>query len=193
MKASAEGILYPKDAKPSLLMTFHASLDLLNSCTLSSLDSKTIEIPHAAWSKCKDELDMAFERVAGAKASHIFVLGPLHNGPITPESSDAVYAPSDGSLKGSDWEIMLCVPESLKRFVTFSDDICSEEHSLELAAPYLSLLFPKVPVCHLLASGMCENVKKIAFEVKNSFPNAIVFISNNRETCCAGMWKEAFC
>lgn len=184
MKASAEGILYPKNAKEELIRSFIPS---------SSSTSNVVEIPHAAWSKCKEELNNAFSGLSSCSPSLIFVLGPLHNGPIDLDSLCCVYAPEDGSLLGSDWEITLCVPECLKGFVTFSDDICSEEHSLELAAPYLSMLFPSVPVCHLLASGMCENVKKIAFEVKRHFPNAIVLISNNKETCCAGMWKEAFC
>lgn len=184
MKTSVEGILYPKDAKEVLLQSFQISY---------SFSSTVVEIPHAAWSVCKDDLDKAFSGVSSLSPSLIFVLGPLHNGPIIGEDAGVVYAPMDGSLKGSDWEIRLSVPDSLKRFITFSDDVCSEEHSLELVAPYLSLLFPSVPVCHLLTSKMCEKVKKIAFEVKRDFPNAIVFISNNREICCAGMWKEAFC
>ncbi len=180
MRVSAEGILYPKDAKASLLPFSIAKLK----------SDKVVEIPHAAWSRCKADLDRAFSSVSGAKPSRIFVLGPLHNGPIG--TQEKVYAPEDGKLCGSDWEITLSVPEALKNLVEVSDDICSEEQSLEIAAPYLSLLFPSVPVCHLLATGSCREVKNVAFIIGQDFPNSLVFISNNRETCCAGMWKEAF-
>ncbi len=186
MRCSAEGILYPRDAKASLLASL-TPLKPISPCALGP-----IEIPHAAWVKCKEDLDKAFLGVAGSKPSLIFLLGPLHKGPLTFDEGFPVYAPEDGFLEGSDWKVILSVPSSLRSMVTISDDICSEEHSLELAGPYLSLLFPSVPVCHLLASGDGENVKKIALAIKKDFPNALVFISNNRETCCAGMWKEAF-
>ena len=186
MRVATEGIMYPKDAKAALL-PYYESLKDSDFCSGSF-----VEIPHAAWSKCKDELDNAFRVLKGAKPSHVFVLGPLHKGRVSYDDPALVYAPCDGSLSGSDWEIRLYVPSLLRPYVCFSDDICSEEQSLEIAAPYLSLFFEDVPVCYLLASGNGEAVKKIASIIKKDFPKALVFISNNKETCCGGMWKEAF-
>jgi len=184
MRAATEGIMYPKDAKAALL-PYYESLKSSEHCSV-------IEIPHAAWSKCKDELDKAFSTLKDAKPFHVFVLGPLHKGKVSYDDSALVYAPCDGALKGSDWEIRLEVPSALYPCVCFSDDICSEEQSLEIAAPYLSLFFENVPVCHLLATESGDEVKKIASMIKKDFPKALVFISNNKETCCGGMWKEAF-
>ena len=137
-------------------------------------------------------LDRIFSSLKGLNPSYVFVLGPLHKGPVYFERPCDVYAPSDGILKGSDWEIALEVPKRIVPDITFSDDICSEEQSLEIIAPYLSLLFPDAKVCHLLASAGGDVVKKIASVIRKDFPNALVFISNNKETCCAEMWKEAF-
>ena len=186
MRVATEGIMYPKDAKASLLPYYKSLKD--------SDYSSVIEIPHGAWfrSKCKEELDKAFSTLKRAKPSYVFVLGPLHKGRVSYDDPALVYAPCDGSLSGSDWEIKLSVPSSLRPYVCFSDDICSEEQSLEIAAPYLSLFFEDVPVCHLLASIDGDVVKKIASIIKKDFPKALVFISNNKETCCARLWKEAF-
>ena len=184
MRVATEGIMYPKDAKAALLPYYESLKDLVFG--------SFVEIPHAAWSKCKDELDNTFSTLKGAKPSHIFVLGPLHKGKVSYDDPALVYAPCDGSLSGSDWEIKLQVPFALSQFVCFSDDICSEEQSLEIVAPYLSLFFEDVPVCHLLATEGGDAVKKIASIIKKDFPKALVFISNNKETCCCGMWKEAF-
>jgi len=184
MRAATEGIMYPKDARAALI-PYYESLKSSEHCSV-------IEIPHAAWSKCKEELDKAFSTLKGTKPSHVFVLGPLHKGRVSYDDPALVYAPCDGSLKGSDWEIRLESPSALYPYVCFSDDICSEEQSLEIAAPYLSLFFENVPVCYLLATEEGEAVKKIASIIKKDFPKALVFISNNKETCCARLWKEAF-
>ena len=186
MRCSVEGIMYPKDAK-SLL-----GAETLRSSAAGSAKSPVVEVPHASWSVCKAELDRILSSVAGLSPSHVFVLGPLHKGPVCYDSPCDVYAPEDGFLEGSDWKVPLQVPSVLTPFVTVSDDICSEEQSLEIIAPYIDLLFPGVPVCHLLASSDGPEVKKMASVIEKDFPNALVFISNNSETCCGRMWKEAF-
>lgn len=198
MKTATEGIMYPKDAKAELIPYFEVldsnSLECEASEPSASLPSAAlpaIEIPHAAWDRCRSVLDKAFSTLKGLAPSHVFVLAPLHKGPVSYEDPAMVYAPCDGSLKGSDWEICLKVPDMLRPYVCFSDDICSEEQSLEIAAPYLSLFFEKAPVCYLLASGRSEVLKKIAAVIKKDFPKALVFISNNIETDCGMMWKEA--
>ncbi|MBO6001465.1 MAG: AmmeMemoRadiSam system protein B [Spirochaetales bacterium] len=190
MRVANEGIMYPKDAKSALLPYFEA-LKPSQETLVQDAPAHVIEIPHAAWTKCKDALDKAFSTLKGLKPSCVFVLGPLHKGPVSYEDPALVYAPCDGSLKGTDWEISLETPSSLHPYVRFSDDICSEEHSLEVAAPYLSLFFENAPVCYLLASGSGEDVKKIAAVIKKDFPKALVFISNNIESCCGMFWKEA--
>ena len=193
MRTATEGIMYPKDAKAELIPYY----DALDSNSLEceafepSASLPAIEIPHAAWDRCRSVLDKAFSTLKGLAPSHVFVLAPLHKGPVSYEDPAMVYAPCDGSLKGSDWEICLKVPDMLRPYVCFSDDICSEEQSLEIAAPYLSLFFEKAPVCYLLASGRSEVLKKIAAVIKKDFPKALVFISNNIETDCGMMWKEA--
>ena len=193
MRTATEGIMYPKDAKAELIPYY----DALDSNSLEceafepSASLPAIEIPHAAWDRCRSVLDKAFSSLKGLVPSYVFVLAPLHKGPVSYEDPAMVYAPCDGSLKGSDWEICLKVPDVLRPYVRFSDDICSEEQSLEIAAPYLSLFFEKAPVCYLLASGRSEVLKKIAAVIKKDFPKALVFISNNIETDCGMMWKEA--
>ena len=76
--------------------------------------------------------------------------------------------------------------------MTVSDDVCSEEQSLEIIAPYLAVLFPNARVCYLLASGKSESVGRIVEKIGKDFPFSPIFISNNKETNCAAMWKEAF-
>ena len=198
MRTATEGIMYPKDAKAELIPYFEAldsnSLeceDSAPSAAATSASLPAIEIPHAAWDRCRSVLDKAFSTLKGLVPSYVFVLAPLHKGPVSYEDPAMVYAPCDGILEGSDWEICLKVPDAIRPYVHFSDDICSEEQSLEIAAPYLSLFFEKAPVCYLLATGRSEVLKKIAAVIKKDFPKALVFISNNIESCCGMMWKEA--
>ncbi len=184
MRCSVEGIMYPIDAKATL---FPAYTSFSGDCS----DSCYAEIPHKAWQLCRQELDNIMFPFKGRTFPYVFVLGPLHKGPLDSGPERPVYSPQDGTLKGSDWEIRLDVPEGIVPFVMISDDICSEEHSLETVAPYLDLLFPQSTVCHLLASGDGEDVKRIVEIVRRDFPSALILLSNNRETCCAHMWKEA--
>lgn len=184
MRCSVEGIMYPECAKAAL---FPAYTSFSGDCS----DSFFAEIPHKAWKLCREELDNVMFGFKGRTFPYVFVLGPLHKGPVDFGSDMPVYCPQDGSLKGSDWETTLAVPESIRPFVSVSDDICSEEHGLEIVAPYLGLMFPETPVCHLLASGDGDDVKRIVEILRRDFPSALILLSNNRETCCAHMWKEA--
>ncbi len=185
MRPSVEGIMYPLDAKALISSK-------VSSCSEHCLPSSYVEVPHAAWSKCSSILNSVFSFGVSEDVSRVFVLAPLHKGPVAFGDGPMVYAPSDGELCGSDWKVSLSVPSCLGGFVSFSDDICSEECSLEIIAPYLSVLFPKAEVCYLLATGFGETVQKIVEIIRTDFPFSRIFISNNKETECAAMWKEAF-
>ena len=185
MKPSVEGIMYPIMAKALVLSR-------LSELSEHRFSSHPIEVPHAAWSRCKEELDSAFSFGACPDVNQVFVLGPLHKGPVGPSDEPMVYAPADGELCGSDWKISLGVPARLRELVASSDDICSEEQSLEIIAPYLSVLFPNAQVCYLLASGRSDLIGRIVEKIGKDFPFSPIFISNNKETNCAAMWKEAF-
>ena len=181
MRTSVEGIMYPINAA-----------SLISSDVSGVLGHRIVEVPHAAWSRCRDSLDKVFSFAPDSEVAQVFVLAPLHKGSVCLDSCSGVYAPSDGELAGSDWKIALSVPPSLSDLVEFSDDICSEEQSLEIIAPYLSVRFPSARVCWLLASGSGPCVKRIVEIIGKDFPFSPIFISNNKETQCARMWKEAF-
>ena len=185
MRPSVEGIMYPLDAKALISSK-------VSSCSEHCLPSSYIEVPHAAWSKCSSVLDSVFSFGVSEDVSQVFVLASLHKGPVAFGDPCMVYAPSDGELCGSDWKISLAVPSALSSLVVCSDDVCSEECSLEIIAPYLSLLFPNARVCYLLATGYGEVLQRIVEIIGRDFPFSRIFISNNRETECAAMWKEAF-
>ena len=181
MRTSVEGIMYPINAA-----------SFVSSYVSGVLGHRIVEVPHAAWSRCRDSLDKVFSFAPDSEVGQVFVLAPLHKGSVCLESDACVYAPSDGELVGSDWKITLKVPPVLSDFVAFSDDICSEEQSLEIIAPYLSVRFPSACVCWLLAVQSCSSVKRIVEIIQKDFPFSPIFISNNIETQCAKMWKEAF-
>ena len=185
MKPAVEGIMYPIGAKSELSST-------LPPVSGHRFSSPYMEVPHAAWSKCKDVLDKAFSFETDADIARVFVLAPLHKGNVCLDEADAVYAPRDGELAGSDWKISLQTPPAIADLVSFSDDICSEESSLEIIAPYLSIRFPNAKVCYLLATSGSRNTKRIVEIIRKDFPFSPIFISNNIETGCAAMWKEAF-
>ena len=185
MKPAVEGIMYPIDAKSELSSTLPPISD-------HCFSSPYMEVPHAAWSKCKGVLDKIFSFGTDADIARVFVLAPLHKGNVCLDEADGVYAPKDGELAGSDWKLSLQTPSDIASFVRFSDDICSEESSLEIIAPYLSLRFPNARVCYLLAASGSLNVKRIVEIIRKDFPFSPILISNSKETQCACMWKEAF-
>ena len=184
MRPSVEGIMYPVGAKALVL----SRLSGFSGHCSSSLP---FEVPHAAWSLCKASLDSVFSFGICPDVQQVFVLAPLHKGIVGFSDCPLVYAPSDGELCGSDWKIALGVPACLRDLVVFSDDVCSEEQSLEIIAPYLSVLFPNARVCYLLASGHSDLIGRIVEKIGKDFPFSPIFISNNKETDCAAMWKEA--
>ena len=181
MKCSVEGIMYPVGAR-SLILSHVGSFSGNRS------SGPYLEVPHASW----ESLSSVFTFGTEAEVSRVFVLAPLHKGPVAFGDPCKVYAPSDGELCGSDWKIDLGVPACLGDLVVFSDDVCSEEQSLEIIAPYLSILFPHANVCYLLSSGRSELLGRIVEKIGKDFPFSPIFISNNKETDCAAMWKEAF-
>ena len=185
MRPSVEGIMYPIGAKASVLSRIS---DFSGHCSFSL----PFEVPHAAWSKCCGVLDSVFSFEACPDVQQVFVLAPLHKGIVGFSDCPLVYAPADGDLCGSDWKVALGVPACLGEFVVRSDDVCSEEQSLEIIAPYLSILFPHANVCYLLSSGRSELLGRIVEKIGKVFPFSPIFISNNKETDCAAMWKEAF-
>lgn len=163
-----------------------------------------IMVPHASWEVCRMELDGIFSELAGTKGPNdkeedgtrdedlperIFVLAPLHKGPIVGRPFE-VYTPNDGTLQGSDWRIPLETPRDIleNTSVIQSDDVCTEEHSLEVIAPYLAVLYPNVPVCFLLAPGKDAKMEELKRTIGRFARNSIIFISGNEETHCADMW-----
>ena len=185
MKPAVEGIMYPVDAKDVLSSALHY-------ISGHRFTGPYMEVPHAAWAGCKGILDRAFYFETDPDVAQVFVLAPLHKGNVCLDEADAVYAPRDGELAGSDWKISLQTPPAIADLVSFSDDICSEESSLEIIAPYLSIRFPNAKVCWLLATSGSRNAKRIVEIIRKDFPFSPIFISNNIETGCAAMWKEAF-
>lgn len=163
-----------------------------------------IRVPHASWEVCRIELDGIFSELVGTKGPNdkedegtrdeglperIFVLAPLHKGQIVGRPFE-VYTPNDGTLQGSDWKIPLETPRDIleNTSVIQSDDVCTEEHSLEVIAPYLAVLYPSVPVCFLLAPGNDAKIDELKRTIGRFARNSIIFISGNEETHCADMW-----
>lgn len=208
MKNACEGVLYPQNA--SSCITLKPSLEEPTSqqrprlvelkCKNKGNDHKLegILVPHKSWQYCKEELETIFSCIKTNPDENniIFVLAPLHKGPILTEekTNNKIYCPQDGSLKGSDWEIKLKTPQEIKPFVEQNDDVCTEEHSLEVIAPFIYKTFPRAHVCYLLASnGTEENTEeicKITSIIGRFYPNSIIFLSSNEETNCASMWKK---
>ena len=198
MRTAVQGIMYPLDAGAKA-REFAESLGIyaeIAYCNAASV-RPYIEIPHAAWEKCRSEMEAALTSVTTVtngtnRHGLVFFLAPLHKGVLDWGNECEIYAPCNGVMTGPDWEISLEVPSSLESLVRFSDDVCSEEQSLEIAAPYLAALFPGVQVCALFAGGSGPEVKRIVDFIGKHFSEAPVFLSNNREACCARAWKEAF-
>lgn len=191
MKPAFEGIMYPFDAKASVLQ----GLERI-SANLSGF--YTAEVPHSAWELSREELDGVFKKVSRMSFTNIFFLSPLHKGPLSYESSEnsgifdgPVFAPSDGRLCGSDWKINLNIPFAFKNLLNISDDVCSEEAGLEIVSPYLAALFPSIPVSAFFAYADSPVLRRIAKIIKKDFPCSLILLSNNKNTGCAGMWKEA--
>ena len=216
MKTAVQGIMYPLDAGAKAREFAEKAGISAESAYFNAASVKPyIEIPHAAWEKCRPEMEAALTSVTTVTSvtsvttvtngtncttvtngtnrhGLIFFLAPLHKGVLDWGNECEIYAPENGVMTGPDWEIGLEVPSALEGLVRFSDDVCSEEQSLEIAAPYFSALFPGVPVCALFAGGDGHEVKRIVDFIGKHFSDSPVFLSNNSEACCARAWKEAF-
>lgn len=187
MKNACEGVMYPKDAAAIVeasqkSATTDPQQTVPNSCNY-------IKVPHRAWALCKDELDRIFAGIQDKNPKRIFVLAPLHKGPIIGEPF-AVYTPTKGSLKGSDWEIQLETPKEILDFncIKQNDDVCTEEHSLEIIAPYLAVLYPNSPVAYLLAPENNANLEEIKQTIGRMACDSLIFISDDEKSHCASMW-----
>ena len=194
MKNACEGVLYPVDAASKIELPKATS-------SVKTIKLKAKEellaylVPHASWQYCKTELENLFSFLNQTlsdkdKVEKIILLAPLHKGPINYDDAFRIYCPEDGILRGSDWEIRLTVPEEIKRlpFVVQADDVCTEEHSLEVVAPFISKFFPQAQVCYLLAPSKAKEIAEVTSILKKQ-TKAIVLLSSNEATNCAYMWK----
>jgi AmmeMemoRadiSam system protein B len=220
MKNACEGVLYPQDAGSKIELKFQESQRKQpKTLTLRNTDLTAFEVPHKAWLYCKKELENTFSYLKHVKqeadktASTIFVLAPLHKGPIDFDDKIKIYCPEDGNLKGSDWQIKLETPQEIKAlpFLEQNDDVCTEEHSLEVIAPFISSAFPEAKVCYLLAPAQAtpaqatpaqatseqaleepaqnlEEICKITSIIGRLHSDSLIFISNNNQTNCASIW-----
>ena len=69
-----------------------------------------------------------------------------------------------------------------------SDDVCTEEHSLEIIAPYLAVLYPNIPVAYLLAPENNANLDEIKQTIGRMACDSLIFISDDEKSHCASMW-----
>lgn len=193
MKNACEGVMYPQNAVSCIILkTNPISLpeepkSVVLKCSTKKL--KGILVPHKSWQYCKEELENIFSKLR-VSSETIFVLAPLHKGPITMDEENKIYSPQDGFLKGGDWKIKLHTPQEIKDHVEQNDDICTEEHSLEIIAPFIYKTMPNAQVCYLLATGQTEEICEITTIIGRFYPNSIIFLSSNEETNCAQMWKN---
>lgn len=210
MKNACEGVLYPKDALCAVrsAMEEKAKADKSHNeteGTTGGMLQKSIQkgnpitVPHRAWVKCKDELDSLFwelkrgidddDPTKRPTTKRVFVLAPLHKGSLIGRPF-LVYTPHSGTLSGTDWSIALQTPDEILElgFVEENDDICTEEHSLEMIAPYLANTYPNTPVCYLLAPCKDEKICELKHIIGHFRSNSIIFVSNDEITQCASMW-----
>ena len=193
MKNACEGVMYPKDAaaiaKECLARKGLAKTVRERNMASNHIQTSCIKVPHKAWILCTDELDRIFADIQDKSPKRIFVLAPLHKGPIIGEPF-AVYTPTKGSLKGSDWEIQLETPNEILNLscIEQSDDVCTEEHSLEIIAPYLAVVYPNTPVAYLLAPEGNAKLDEIKQMIGRMACDSLIFISDDEEMHCASMW-----
>ncbi len=200
MKNACEGVLYPQNAASCIEIKPASEQPLAQQTpyfvplkgTTSNLEG--VLVPHKGWTYCKEELENIFSWITNnpKESNTIFVLAPLHKGPILidEKENNKIYCPQDGVLKGSDWEICLNTPEEIKALVEQNDDVCTEEHSLEVIAPFIYKIMPNAQVCYLLATGQAEEICKITSIIGRFYSNSIILLSSNEETNCAYMWKR---
>jgi AmmeMemoRadiSam system protein B len=190
MKNACEGVLYPVNAASQIQLKDQPCAPKTFPILGSNLNA--IEVSHKAWLYCKEELENIFSYLKkhNEKTSRLFVLAPLHKGPITFDDKFKVYCPEKGILKGSDWQINLDTPQEIKalNFVEANDDVCTEEHSLEIISPFIYKTYPKAMVCYLLAPDKKEEICEITSIIGRLYQNSIIFLSNNEQTNCAHMW-----
>ncbi len=197
MKNACEGVLYPQAAASKIQLTTQDKAPKF--CTLANTNLRAIEVPHKAWIYCKEELENTFSylRQQNKAVSNIFVLAPLHKGSLDFDVKLKIYCPEDGTLKGSDWELKLETPQEIKAlpFLEQNDDVCTEEHSLEVLAPFIYATCHanhcEAKVCYLLApkqENKIEEICEITSIIGRSYPDSLIFISNNSKTNCGAMW-----
>lgn len=201
MKNACEGVMYPIGAKEILIKDFStkelSSTKKFYSNSLLDNTLHSVYVPHKAWLFCKNELDEIFlslqSQVFKDTVKRIFVLAPLHKGSIIGEPV-VVYTPSSTALKGSDWEIQLELPKEFNELecIQKNDDVCTEEHSLEVVSPYLDLFYPNAAVTYFLAPKEIskENIRRILTRIAFYSNESLIFISDNKETHCASMWLK---
>ncbi len=194
MKNACEGVLYPQNAASSIRL--ESAVQKPYSIPLKCKDCQLegILVPHSSWQYCKDELESVFTYLSHkdniTDCKNVFVLAPIHKGPIVPDENNKIYSTQDGVLKGSDWKICLETPQKIKAHVQQNDDVCTEEHCLEIIAPFIYKLMPRARVCYLLATGQTEEICKITSIIGRFYSNSIIFLSSNKETNCAYMWRS---
>lgn len=205
MKNACEGVLYPQKAASQIDLSKAIAIEpqklSLYKNTSLSTESIAYQVPHKAWLYCKEELESTFSYLQQHKPTYstIFVLAPLHKGPIDFDGPYKVYTPEEGTLKGEDWQITLETPSELKAlpFLEQNDEVCTEEHSLEVLAPFIAKVFPAAKVCYLLAPAQetpaqenLEEICEITAIIGRLYFDSLILVSNNNQTNCGAMWMR---
>lgn len=174
-KKTGEGILYPENAQ-----------NLINTQTKDRKELKDTlirKVPHKSWSLCKDELDKVFTELSQYTVKDIFLLSPLHEGPVISDkvSSYTVYTYEGEKALGN-------------ASISEDDDICSEEFSLEIILPYLDKIFPSSSVHAYFAPEIIDEkelniLKEIVREIRENYKSCLILLSDN--SGCCSMWEKA--
>ena len=168
MQMQSRGIIYPQDFSIEILPPVKPEPQ-----------SEYFEVPHKAWTLCKDKLDFVFRRISYIRPDYLFVLAPLHKGKVFFDEPFVIYTHED------------CFVENEILFA--SDDVCSEEYSYEMLIPYINAYLPNTKSTAFYAPGDSEKIKDFISYLKKNYPNSVFIVSNNctKGINCSQMWLQA--
>jgi AmmeMemoRadiSam system protein B/AmmeMemoRadiSam system protein A len=167
-RAVEAGRFYP--GSPERLSTMLADF-LAAGSRPHQLPARAVIAPHAGYSYSGATAGLAYARLAGAPAARIVLIAPSHYVPF-----DAISTGAYGRLATPVGNVPVDVAACERLLIDplFADrtDTHREEHALGTHLPFLTTLFPEVPIVPLVCGQLPdEAIERAAKTLAEAFPD----------------------
>jgi AmmeMemoRadiSam system protein B len=149
-------IFYPADREELASLVRR----MLDGSSVAPADSSALVVPHAAYSIAGEVLAAGFRAAASREVERVVILAPMHRDPgpnvVLPESQAFLTPLGEAPVD----ERVVAELEGWSTAIVRSDLPHLEEHAIEVAIPFVQILFPGASVVPILVGPIPQELMR---------------------------------